>query len=115
MGFPLLSNHVHNREDDHPNRVDEVPIHRQDLHALGVLALAPASAQNSGRYVGVNGGLTGVNIENCEIVGAGTAGPEGSMGIYVEGDSQVTINAINMHDVGQGVDVNDGQVTLENS
>src|SRR3984957_1938153 len=65
--------------------------------------------------VGVNGGLTGVNIENCEIVGAGTAGPEGSMGIYVEGDSQVTINAINMHDVGQGVDVNDGQVTLENS
>ena len=48
--------------------------------------------------VGVNGGLTGVNIENCEIVGAGTAGPEGSMGIYVEGDSQVTINAINMHD-----------------
>ena len=65
--------------------------------------------------VGVNDGLTGVVIQNCEIIGAGTAGPQGSMGIYVQGNSQVTINAINMHDVGQGVDVNDGQVILENS
>ena len=37
------------------------------------------------------------------------------MGIYVEGDSQVTINADNIHDVGNGVDVNDGQTTVENS
>jgi hypothetical protein len=65
--------------------------------------------------VGVNGGLTGVNIQNCEVVGAGTAGPMGSMGIYVQGDSQVTMNADNIHDVGQGVDVNDGQIVLENS
>ena len=65
--------------------------------------------------IGVSGGLTGVVIQNCEIVGAGTAGPQGSMGIYVQGNSQVTINAVNMHDVGQGVDVNDGQVILENS
>src|SRR5277367_790252 len=39
MAPPLTSNHVNNREDDHPNRVDEVPVHRQDLHPLGVIAL----------------------------------------------------------------------------
>ena len=65
--------------------------------------------------IGVAGGLTGVNIENCEIVGAGSSGPQGSYGIYVQGNSQVTINAVNIHDVGQGLVLNDGQVTLENS
>src|SRR5580692_5315350 len=39
MASPLNSDHVNNREDDHPNRVDEVPVHRQDLHPPGVLAL----------------------------------------------------------------------------
>src|SRR5580698_5741830 len=38
MASPLDSNQVDNRENDHPNRVDEVPVHRQDLHPLGVLA-----------------------------------------------------------------------------
>ena len=65
--------------------------------------------------VGIAGGLTGVVLQNCEIVGAGTSGPLGSYGIYVEGNSQVTINAVNIHDVGQGLVLNDGQVTLENS
>ena len=65
--------------------------------------------------VGIAGGLTGVVLQNCEIVGAGTSGPLGSYGIYVQGNSQVTINAVNIHDVGQGLVLNDGQVTLENS
>ena len=71
---------------------------------------------SSGNWnVGIAGGLTGVVLQNCEIVGAGTSGPLGSYGIYVEGNSQVTINAVNIHDVGQGLVLNDGQVTLENS
>ena len=65
--------------------------------------------------IGIAGGLTGVTLENCEIIGAGSAGPVGSYGIYVQGNSQVTINSVNMHDVGQGLVLNDGQVTLENS
>ena len=70
---------------------------------------------NANWNVGIAGGLTGVVLQNCEIVGAGTSGPLGSYGIYVEGNSQVTINAVNIHDVGQGLVLNDGQVTLENS
>jgi Tryptophan-rich Synechocystis species C-terminal domain/Right handed beta helix region len=71
---------------------------------------------SSGNWnVGIAGGLTGVVLQNCEIVGAGTSGPVGSYGIYVQGNSQVTINAVNIHDVGQGLVLNDGQVTLENS
>jgi OOP family OmpA-OmpF porin len=35
--------------------------------ALGVLALAPASAQNSGWYVGVNGGLSAAKIDDQRI------------------------------------------------
>ena len=65
--------------------------------------------------VSVAGGLTGVVIQNCEIVGAGLSGPAGTYGIYVEGDSQVTINADNIHDVGTGVIVSDGQIIVENS
>ena len=48
-------------------------------------------------------------------MGAGLSGTQGSYGIYVQGNSQVTINAVNIHDVGQGLVLNDGQVTLENS
>ena len=71
---------------------------------------------NTGNWnIGVAGGLNGVVIQNCEIVGAGAAGPVGTYGIYVQGNSQVTINADNIHDVGQGVVLNDGQVLLENS
>ena len=65
--------------------------------------------------VGVSSGLTGVTIKNCEIIGAGSSGPTGSYGIYVQGNSQVTINSVNMHDIGQGLVLNDGRVTLENS
>ena len=71
---------------------------------------------SSGNWnVGIAGGLTGVVLQNCEIVGAGRSGPVGTYGIYVQGNSQVTINAVNIHDVGQGLVLNDGQVTLENS
>ena len=70
---------------------------------------------NGNWNIGVAAGLTGVVIKNCEIIGAGSAGPVGTYGIYVQGNSQVTINSVNMHDVGQGLVLNDGQVTLENS
>ena len=36
--FPFLApDNVHDREDHHPHHIHEVPIHRQDLDALGVL------------------------------------------------------------------------------
>ena len=71
---------------------------------------------NSGSWdVGVASGLTGVVIQNCEIVGSGLSGQVGTYGIYVQGDSQVTINADNIHDVGTGVIVSGGQTIVENS
>ena len=63
----------------------------------------------------VSGNVSNVLIQNDEIAGAGTSGKEGSMGIYVSDNSQVTINAVNIHDVAAGVEMSDGQVTLENS
>ena len=39
----------------------------------------------------VLGGLTGVVIKNCEIVGPGLSATTQNAGIYVIGDSQVTI------------------------
>ena len=70
---------------------------------------------SSGNWVvGVSGGLTGVTIQNCEIYGTGLSGQVGDYGIYVEGNSQVMINACNIHDVGTGVIVSDGQTTVEN-
>ena len=70
---------------------------------------------NSGSWdVGVSGGLTGVTIQNCEIYGTGLSGQVGDYGIYVEGNLQVMINACNIHDVGTGVIVSDGQTTVEN-
>ena len=70
---------------------------------------------SGGWDIGVAGGLTGVVIQNCEIIGSGLSGQLGTYGIYVEGDSQVTINADNIHDVGTGVTVSDGQIIVENS
>ena len=68
---------------------------------------------NTGNWnIGVAGGLTGVVIQNCEIVGAGLPVQQEPTEFTLYGNSQVTINADNIHDVGQGVVMNDGQVTL---
>ena len=63
----------------------------------------------------VSGNVSNVVIQNCEVAGAGSSGQEGSMGIYVADNSQVTINACNIHDVAAGVEVSDGRIILENS
>src|SRR5262245_64914948 len=34
----LNSDHVNHREDNHPDRVHKVPVHRKDVQPLGVLA-----------------------------------------------------------------------------
>jgi hypothetical protein len=61
-------------------------------------------------------GLSNVVIQNCTITGAGTNSSQtGVYGIYIEGDSQVTINANNIGQVGTGVNVRGGQVTIENN
>ena len=50
---------------------------------------------SSGNFViNVAAGLTGVVIKNCEIVGAGLTGQSGSYGIYLMGNSQVTLGRI---------------------
>ena len=71
---------------------------------------------NDGFELAVVGNLSNVVIQNDEISGAGDNSTQtGVYGIYIEGDSQVTINAVNIHDVGVGVDVAAGQVIVENS
>lgn len=63
--------------------------------------------------LGVSGTLTNVVIKNIEIVGAGLGGPVGSYGIYCESNAQVTIQGCNIHDCGQAIVMNDGQVTIK--
>jgi hypothetical protein len=71
---------------------------------------------NDGFELAVSGNLSNVVIQNDEISGAGNNSTQtGTYGIYIEGDSQVTVNAVNIHDVGVGVDVSAGQVVVENS
>ena len=71
---------------------------------------------NDGFELAVVGNLSNVVIQNDEIAGTGTNTTQtGVYGIYIENDSQVTINAVNIHDVGVGVDVSAGQVVVENS
>ena len=71
---------------------------------------------NDGFELAVVGNLSNVVIQNDEIAGAGDSSTQtGVYGIYLENDSQVTINAVNIHDVGVGVDVSAGQVIVENS
>jgi hypothetical protein len=70
---------------------------------------------NAQWVVSVLGGLTGVTIQNCEIIGPGLSANNQDAGIYIIGDSQVTINAVNIHEVGHGIDVSGGPVVVENS
>jgi Bacterial Ig-like domain/Bacterial Ig domain len=73
------------------------------------------TAANANWVVSVAAGLTGVTLKNCEIVGPGLSATTQDAGIYIKGDSQVTINACNIHDVGHGIDVSGGPVVIENS
>ena len=49
---------------------------------------------NANWVVSVLGGLTGVMIKNCEIIGPGLSATTQDAGIYVIGNSQVTINSM---------------------
>ena len=73
----------------------------------------PASAQWA---VGIPAGLKNVVLQNCTIIGAGTAstGP-GIYGVYIMGDSQVTIDSCDFSQLGQSVALNGGQVTITNN
>jgi hypothetical protein len=61
-------------------------------------------------------GLTNVVVQNCEIAGAGANSVQtGVYGVYVPGDSQVTLNALNIHGVGSPFTISDGRILIENS
>ena len=38
IAIPLNSDDINHQEDNHPDRIHEMPIHRQNLQAFGVLA-----------------------------------------------------------------------------
>ena len=64
----------------------------------------------------VVGNLSNVVIQHDEIAGAGFNSTQtGVLGIYVKNDAQVTINAVNIHDFGTGINASAGQVIVENS
>ena len=64
----------------------------------------------------IAGGLSGITIKNCEILGPGLSATTQEYGIYIKGDSQVTIDACNIHDVGHGIQVGGGQqVVIQNN
>ena len=65
--------------------------------------------------VAVLGGLTGVVIKNCTIIGCGASATTQVSGVKIWGDSQVTIDSCNIQKVGHGVDVYAGQAVVENS
>src|ERR1700733_9928436 len=71
---------------------------------------------NGNFCIAVAPGVTGVTIQNCEIYGDGLSGTQvGTYGVYVEGDSQVTVKSSNIHDVGIGVIATGGQIAVENN
>src|SRR6185437_2443588 len=89
-----------------------------DIHASNVRlenCIIRVSAPNSNWVVSVLGGLTGIVIKNCEMIGPGSSATTQTAGIYIIGDSQVTINSTNIHEVGHGIDVSGGPVVVENS
>ena len=90
--MPRIARHLQLLQNVLPRKFNPIPL-LLGGNLLGVQRLAPLALRGN----------------------AGSAGPVGSYGIYVQGNSQVTINSVNMHDVGQGLVLNDGQVTLENS
>lgn len=61
-------------------------------------------------------GLTNIIIDHVEIAGAGTnSTQEGATAIGVSGDSQVSVSNSNIYEVGNGVSVVQGQVTVEDN
>jgi hypothetical protein len=65
--------------------------------------------------VSVSGNVTGVVIKNCELIGPGASANSQVAGIYVIDNSQVTFNALNIHEIGHGIDVGGGPTVIENS
>ena len=65
--------------------------------------------------VAVLGGLTGVVIKNCTIIGPGSSATTQFYGVDVLGNSQVTVDSCNISQVAHGVQVSDGQVVVENN
>ena len=53
--------------------------------------------------VSVLGGLTGVTIKNCTIIGPGSSATTQFYGVDVLGNSQVTVDSCNISQVGHGV------------
>jgi len=89
-----------------------------DIHASNVTlenCIIRVSDANANWVVSVLGGLTGITIKNCEIIGPGSVATTQTAGIYIIGDSQVTIDSTNIHEVGHGIDVSGGPVTIQNS
>lgn len=63
--------------------------------------------------IDVKGGLSNVIIQYCQIVGPGTGGTQtGTYGIYIDGDSQVTIQNVDCSAVGTCFEIIGGQVTV---
>ena len=59
--------------------------------------------------VAVLGGLTGVVIKNCTIIGPGSSATTQVSGVKIWSNSQVTINSCNISQIGHGVDVSGGK------
>jgi len=89
-----------------------------DIHASNVRlenCIIRVTAPHSNWVISVLGGLTGIVIKNCEIIGPGSPATTQTAGIYIIGNSQVTIDSCNIHEVGHGIDVSGGPVTIRNS
>jgi hypothetical protein len=68
-------------------------------------------------FYGINvlGGLTGIVIKHCTIVGPGAASTTPFYGIRIIYNSQVTIDSLNIHDIAHAVQIGDGEIVIQNS
>lgn len=74
-----------------------------------------SSAASDNWAVSINGSLKNIVLQNVEIAGAGTSGALGNEAIRSLGDTQITINACNIHGFGQALTIMDGQIIIENN
>src|SRR4029453_3354350 len=73
------SDHVHGGEDDHPHRVDEVPVPGEYLDALGmrrVHGTAQAENQHQREQHEADGHVAGVEADQRVVGGAEQVGPD---------------------------------------
>jgi hypothetical protein len=68
-------------------------------------------------HLGVNSGLTGVVIQNVTIdgIGAGTTTGGAVYGIFITGNSQVSILACDISKTGHCIAINDGQILIKDN